>query len=211
MDTNKQVNRFAALYTLFEYAVSQNLKYPKIRLQHPTQAAETVIVKLAGAKSKYNGQLMVTNDAGYGSSNNRYYGRIDNSGAIYSGRDLTPAIEALLEEFAADPVGVAQRYGKLTGNCMFCGKKLDDPISVAVGYGPVCAKKWHLPHNAGVQARKSRREEATHTQEPCALPVGSWGTQNFLHEGVDLAAEVAADNAQAELDAFLRGDDDPLK
>lgn len=185
MDT-KATNRFAALYTLFEYAVSQNLKYPKIRLQH---GSDTVIVKLAGAKSKYQGQLMVTNDAGFGSSNNKYFGRIDQTGAIYAGRDLNAGLEALLEEFASDPVGVAQRYGTLTGNCMFCGKKLDDPISVAVGYGPVCAKKWHLPHNAGVQARKSRREELQGQ-----LPV-----------------ETAPMTAEEELQAFLRGDDDPLK
>lgn len=155
-----KVNRFANLYALFQFAVSQNLKYPKIRLQHPTDSRETVIVKLAGNQSKYEGQLMVINDAGFGSPNNKYFGRVDNSGAIFAGRDLTPAIEALLEEFAADPVGVAQKYGKLTGNCMFCGKKLDDPISTACGYGPVCAKKWHLPHSAAVQSRKSSREAA---------------------------------------------------
>jgi hypothetical protein len=188
MDT-KATNRFANLYTLFEYAVNQKLKYPKIRLQHPTQATETVVVKLAGNKSRYDGQLLITNDAGYGSLQNRWYGRVDQTGAIYAGKDLTPVVEGLLEEFASNPVEVAQRYGKLTGNCMFCGKKLDDPTSVAVGYGPVCAKKWGLPHNAGVQARKSRRDDAQGR-----LPV-----------------ETAPLTAEEELEAFLRGDDDPLK
>ena len=152
------VNRFANLYSLFQFAVAHNLKYPKIRLQHPTNARETVIVKLAGNMSKYEGQLMITNDAGFGSSDNRYFGRVDTNGAILAGRDLTPEVEALLEEFAANPVEVAQRYGKLTGNCMFCGKPLDDANSVACGYGPVCAKKWNLPHSAAKQSRASRRE-----------------------------------------------------
>jgi hypothetical protein len=159
MTETPNVNRFANLYALFQYAVAQHLKYPKIRLQHPTEN-DTIVVKLAGSKSRYEGQLMVTNDAGYGSPNNRYFGRVDQSGAIIAGRDLTPVVEHLLEEFAANPVEVAQRYGKLTGSCMFCDKKLDDAVSVAVGYGPVCAKKWNLPHSAAKQSRASRKAAA---------------------------------------------------
>lgn len=148
------VNRFANLYSLFQFAVSQNLKYPKIRLQFEN---DTIVVKLAGSKSRYEGQLMVTNDAGFGAPDNKYFGRVDVNGAIVAGRDLTAGVEALLEEFAANPVEVAQRYGKLTGNCMFCDKKLDDPTSAAVGYGPVCARKWNLPHSAAKQSKASRK------------------------------------------------------
>jgi Family of unknown function (DUF6011) len=155
--TQPNVNRFANLYSLFQYAVSQNLKFPKIRLQFQN---DTVVVKLAGNKSRYEGQLMVTNDAGYGSSSNKYFGRVDQTGAIIAGRDLTPAIEGLLEEFATNPVEVAQRYGKLTGNCMFCDKKLDTLDSVACGYGPVCARKWNLPHSAAKQSRATRKAAA---------------------------------------------------
>lgn len=181
------VNRFANLYSLFQFAVSQKLKYPKIRLQHP-DGNDTVIVKLAGEKSKYCGQLMVTNDAGFGSMNNRYFGRIDNNGAIFAGRDLTPALEALLEEFAANPVEVAQRYGKLTGNCMFCGKPLDDPTSVACGYGPVCAKKWHLPHSASKQSRASRKAAETLLHEEVSQLVKK-------EEVMSWVPEVIADNS----------------
>jgi Family of unknown function (DUF6011) len=155
--TQPNVNRFANLYALFQHAVSQNLKYPKIRLQFHN---DTVVVKLAGSKSRYEGQLMVTNDAGYGSPSNKYFGRVDQSGAIIAGRDLTPAVECLLEEFAANPVEVAQRYATLTGSCMFCDKHLDDAVSVATGYGPVCAKKWNLPHSAAKQSRANRRVAA---------------------------------------------------
>ena len=56
-ETNvSNVNRFANLYSLFQFAVAQNLKYPKLRLQ--LSSAETVVVKLAGNKSRYEGQLM---------------------------------------------------------------------------------------------------------------------------------------------------------
>lgn len=30
--------------------------------------------------------------------------------------------------------------------CSFCGLALTDEGSVEVGYGPVCAKRWGLPH-----------------------------------------------------------------
>jgi Family of unknown function (DUF6011) len=152
--TTTDVNRFAGMYSLFQYAVSQNLKYPKIRLQ---LGQETIIVKLAGDRSKYTGQLMVTNDAAYGASNNKYFGRVTKEGAIVAGRDLTSAVEELLQEFATHPVEVAQRYGKLTGNCMFCGLKLTDEDSTACGYGPVCARKWNLPHSAAKASRAARK------------------------------------------------------
>jgi hypothetical protein len=151
---NTDANRFSNLYALFNFAVSQKLKYPKIRLQHGN---DVVVVKLAGSMSRYQGQLMVTNDAGYGATNNKYFGRVDHNGAIIAGRDLTPEVESLLEEFATNPVEVAQRYGKLTGNCMFCSKPLTDADSTACGYGPVCAKKWNLPHSAAKQSRQSRK------------------------------------------------------
>jgi len=147
-------NRFQPIFSMFSQAISNNLKYPKIRLQ---SKQDTVIVKLAGDKSRYTGQIQVTNDGAFGSSQSKYFGRIDTNGAIYAGRDLTPEIEALLEEFAKDPLGVALRYGTLTGNCMFCGKQLTDVNSAAVGYGSTCAKKYALPWKAASK-RKAKPE-----------------------------------------------------
>jgi len=36
-------------------------------------------------------------------------------------------------------------FGRLHGICCFCAKDLTDDRSIEVGYGPVCAKKHHLP------------------------------------------------------------------
>jgi hypothetical protein len=50
-----------------------------------------------------------------------------------------------LVALAADPAGVASKFGKLHGKCCFCHKSLSDPASTAVGYGKVCASHYGLP------------------------------------------------------------------
>ena len=51
----------------------------------------------------------------------------------------------LLQRLAADPAGVASKYGKMTGRCCFCHLQLTDAKSLAVGYGKTCAKNYGLP------------------------------------------------------------------
>ena len=53
-------------------------------------------------------------------------------------------VQSLVVEFADNPAEVAGKYGKLTGGCSFCNRKLDDNRSLDVGYGPVCAKRFNL-------------------------------------------------------------------
>jgi hypothetical protein len=53
-----------------------------------------------------------------------------------------------VEEFNADPAGFATKEGKLNGRCVFCFKPIgagDDRRSIEMGYGPVCAAKYHVP------------------------------------------------------------------
>jgi len=131
------------IYTLFETAVSNKLKYPKIRLRDAN--GNTVVLKLSGNQSKYCGQIQITNDARFHDPESKYFGRIDQAGNFHFGAAGTPAVIALLEKLAADPAGVASEYGKLTGNCCFCGLPLTDPQSTAQGYGPICAAHYGLP------------------------------------------------------------------
>lgn len=51
-----------------------------------------------------------------------------------------------LSVIASNPAAAAKAYGALMGKCSFCGKPLTDAGSVEVGYGPVCADKFELPH-----------------------------------------------------------------
>ena len=50
-----------------------------------------------------------------------------------------------IKNFSNDPVGIAAAYGRRTGNCCFCARRLTDERSVTVGYGPICANKFNLP------------------------------------------------------------------
>lgn len=148
---------YAPLFELFAQAISHKLKFPKLRLQI---GSTTLVVKLNGQKSRYCGSIALCNDAAFGSSASRYYGRIEPNGGLVAGRDLTPEIEAFVQGLAKDPITVCAANGKLTGNCVFCQKALTDANSLAYGYGPVCAVKFSLPHAAPAkQSRKSRKQE----------------------------------------------------
>lgn len=52
------------------------------------------------------------------------------------------AVLALIEEFEADPLAAARKYGKLSGRCCSCGRDLTDPVSIENGIGPICATKF---------------------------------------------------------------------
>lgn len=47
---------------------------------------------------------------------------------------------------SSNPAAAAKEYAAVMGLCSFCGKQLTEEGSVEVGYGPVCADKWGLPH-----------------------------------------------------------------
>lgn len=85
-----------------------------------------------------------------------YYGKINMAdGAWVNGRNACEAVAVFLRDFATDPVRKAAEYGHKTGLCCFCHKGLDNPASTEVGYGPVCARKWGLPHKYAARARAS--------------------------------------------------------
>lgn len=135
----RQVN-IGGVFSLFEQAIANKLKYPKIRLQ--TRTGSPVVLARAGVKSKYTGQVLITDGAPFGS--NIYFGRVGMDGVFYPSQVQSPAVIELLERLSADPVAVASEYGRLTGHCCFCELPLKDARSTAVGYGPVCAEKFGL-------------------------------------------------------------------
>ena len=86
--------------------------------------------------------MMLTDGQQYPS--NKYFGRIDGDGGLNAGKDLNDSVKQLVYALANEPAKVAEVYGKKTGSCCFCNTKLTDGKSVAVGYGPVCAKNFGL-------------------------------------------------------------------
>lgn len=132
----------------------EHLKRPGIKL---TVDGRDLKIYPAGPKSNYTGQLMVAG-ARYGEG---WYGRIDQSGNFFPGKDCNDKVRELLRSLEENPEATAAAYGRLTGKCCFCNRSLEDDNSTAVGYGPVCAKHfgldWGTKHTRTVKAVRSRR------------------------------------------------------
>lgn len=142
--TVNQILSVGGVFALFEQAIAHQLQYPKIRLQ--TIDAKPVVLSRAGSKSRYQGEIMVTDGGPFGS--NQYFGRIDKEGVFHATDSAKIPVFALLERLSSHPVETASEYGRLTGQCCFCSLGLKDARSTAVGYGPVCADHFGLPWGA---------------------------------------------------------------
>ncbi len=127
-------------------------RYPKIHLR--TNCGLTIKLYRAGPKSKFEGDIQVTDGEAYDS--NVWYGRISKSdGAFVRSRQTdrrlpqqAADVAELIAAFDHDPAGVAAAYGLHTGECAFCARELTDNRSCTVGYGPTCAKNYGLPWGA---------------------------------------------------------------
>lgn len=143
------IGDFSGVYALFQRA-AKHLKYPKVRLQ--TELGTPLQLYVSGERSRVPGVVNVV-EVGVERERARWFGRVTQTGewqqnGKLSQEDLVP-VGKLLTRLAADPSGVASEYGRLTGNCCFCYRKLDDERSTAVGYGPQCAGRYGLPWGAG--------------------------------------------------------------
>jgi hypothetical protein len=135
--TLPNVNVNASLIVAFLTAAKAHIKFPKVRFLAPTGGE--LRLSLAGGTSRYPGAIQVRIDSAF-------MGRINADGSITRGIDA--ALLATLEKVALNPAAAAKAYGALMGHCSFCGKQLTDDGSVEVGYGPICAKHYGLPHTA---------------------------------------------------------------
>jgi len=129
------------LVALFEKA-SGHLKYPKIRIA--ASDGRKLVFYRAGPKSAVPGSIVVT-DGVPKVEGGKWFGRIGPDGAFSPTAACDDDLLAFITAFGADPLGVARRYGRLHGNCCFCGKKLTTEESTTAGYGPDCAEHWSLP------------------------------------------------------------------
>jgi len=128
-------------------AQARGLKHPKARFLAPPGATSSpgaigreLRLTLAGARSKAPGSIQVY-------IGDDWIGRVEPPDGRLVGKLASDQvlIDTLLQ-IACNPAEAAQAYGALMGKCSFCGLQLTDEGSVEVGYGPVCAKKWGLPH-----------------------------------------------------------------
>lgn len=118
-------------------------KWPKISV-----FVQEIIIQVsrAGEKARHPGTFNIVELSEPFDKQGNFLGRIYQNG-LFETRllDRRASIASALKEFAQDPGKVAAAYGHKTGHCCFCRLALDDPRSLKVGYGPVCAKNYHLP------------------------------------------------------------------
>jgi hypothetical protein len=135
------IGSVAGLLALFNTAKANGLKNPAIVARSPIGP---IRLSVAGERARQPGTINVAEKGKFGEAT--WYGRIKLDGTFEAARDGAPAeLVAYLAEFAARPAETAAAHGHTTGNCCFCDRPLTDARSTAVGYGPVCAKKWSLP------------------------------------------------------------------
>jgi hypothetical protein len=119
----------SAIERLFATARASGLKRPVFR-------AAGIEISQAPATGINAGALYVK-------AGGTYQGKVAN-GAFLQVRAALASTSAAVLAIAADPLGQATMHGKLTGSCSCCGRELTDPVSVANGIGPICARKWGI-------------------------------------------------------------------
>jgi hypothetical protein len=136
-----QVSGVVAIVALLERG-AETLKRPKVRF---LAEGRNLCLSIASGRARFPGSIDVTS-VGYG----QWLGRVHKDGRFEArcDQDMATAILAALQAFGADPARIASEYGRETGECCFCARELTDPVSVSVGYGPVCADKFGLPHRS---------------------------------------------------------------
>lgn len=124
-------------------ARDRGLKWPKAAFMGPRGLP--VVLSIAGPRAKVPGSVQVVE--GLSRFDKQWLGRIEPDGTVVGRLAGDEGTLDLLKRIGEDPAKAAKEYGVLTGNCSFCGKRLNDEGSVEAGYGPVCAKKYGLPHH----------------------------------------------------------------
>lgn len=118
-------------------AKDRGLKFPKLRVLDADGKTELALgLTVAGHNP---GSVSVKR-------NGSYIGLIRQDGTVKGA--ITPTLAAHLLTVAQAPAAAAKAYAVLMCRCSFCSLALTDEASVELGYGPVCAKHWGLPHKA---------------------------------------------------------------
>lgn len=154
----------------------------RVRVSYP--GAVKISFSLPSATSRYAGQTVV-----FVKIDDAYAGRLQN-GVFHASREInvTAAVLARIAEIIVDPLAAAVASGHASGACCFCSRQLDDPRSVAHGYGPICAGHYNLPWDANRDAARAANVAAAFTPETRFVPVAQRATMpvNPFSAGEDL-------------------------
>jgi hypothetical protein len=142
-------------------ARERGLKSPRVRFAAP--GAGELALSLAPLTGKNPGAVYVK-------VRGEYAGKVTADGTAYG---IAPELVDALRAIAADPAAAGAAYGRLTGQCSFCTQGLTDEGSIEVGYGPVCAKRYGLPH----KPRGSAKVTPVLAPAPVADKAAAWAVQ----------------------------------
>ncbi len=147
------------LITLFDSA-AQKLKFPAVTI-HFQELGQPFYITRTGDKSAMPiGCLTIRSQRKFRGST--YYGYIDRNGywhgktqnqhtaaryTIAEWEFLQADLQRTLTAFAQNPEEFTALQGQHYNSCCFCSLDLTQEDSVAVGYGPICADNWGLPHS----------------------------------------------------------------
>lgn len=120
-------------------AAARGLKRPRLRVLAVDEVSEMVfsITTMGSAPGSLSIRIKGT-----------WIGSVKPDGLVVGYELVTDKVlQQYLLSIASNPLAAAQKFAALTCKCAFCNKNLEDDGSVEVGYGPVCAKHWGLPHH----------------------------------------------------------------
>ena len=136
--------QFNGIFSLFDAAVqSKGLRQPKMTLGRADGGK--IVLSLAGESARVPGSLNVASDK-FGQGD--WFGRIRRDGGFEpNSRIAKTVLDGVLDDLRIlnqNPKEVARSNGRAFGFCCFCNRTLSDAVSVANGYGPICAEKFGL-------------------------------------------------------------------
>lgn len=138
----EKAGNFARITFFLQPAVETLKSYARVAFA--TDAGYNVEIRSAWKQGKHQGAFWVSN--GRERTTNVLFGKLDGNGDWWPKPDCPPGVTKLLADFSADPEAYVIRYGVRTGTCCFCTNPLTDESSVKLGYGPICARHYRLPH-----------------------------------------------------------------
>lgn len=130
---------FDKLFAMFDRAATKRV-FPRITLKFSPDV--TFALVRCGNNSRYTGEINIKR-------NGEWQGRIRRDDSIlWAGHHVTtPEERDYIFAFASNPHEQARIYGQETGICCFCHAELTNAVSVTLGYGPICADNYGLPHS----------------------------------------------------------------
>lgn len=128
-----------AIAAFIQGAKDRGLKFPKLRVLDPTGTVESLM--FITTRGSAPGSIAVK-------VGGRFVGTVTPTGEGRGAFGADATLRNWISVVNSAPLAAAKMFAAIKCNCSFCGLPLTDAGSVEVGYGPVCAKHWGLPHKA---------------------------------------------------------------